>query len=178
MRFAIVLLATLNFAMFGIALRVVFARDGRTAPPTRLMVSIGTVFSCLHVYLLWTAPLEPHDIAIGAVLYTLALALFSWAAHSVRGRDFRLAYSPGAPTLVFSGGPYRWVRHPLYLSYSLAWCAGVVTLSDWRLLLTLAIMLAFYIAAAYREERQMLRGPAADQYQAYRRQVGVLLPRF
>jgi protein-S-isoprenylcysteine O-methyltransferase Ste14 len=176
LRLTIVFLATLNFVMFGIALRVVFSSNGRAAPPTTLLVSVGTMFSCLHVYLLATAPLEPNHIAVGAVMYLLACALFSWTAHSVRGREFTLAYAPGTPPAVFSGGPYRWVRHPFYLSYSLAWSAGVVTVSDWRLLMTLAIMLGFYVAAAYREEQQMLRGPAADQYRAYRRQVGLLPP--
>jgi protein-S-isoprenylcysteine O-methyltransferase Ste14 len=38
-------------------------------------------------------------------------------------------------------------------------------------------MLAFYVAAAWGEEAQLLRGPAADEYRAYRSQVGVL-PRF
>jgi protein-S-isoprenylcysteine O-methyltransferase Ste14 len=79
---------------------------------------------------------------------------------------------------VFSGGPYRWIRHPFYLSYSIAWFAGVVALADRRLLLTPLVMLGFYAAAAYREERQMLRGPAAAEYRAYRRQAGVLIPHF
>jgi protein-S-isoprenylcysteine O-methyltransferase Ste14 len=177
LRFAIVLLAALDFALFGIGLRVVFARGGRLAAATRVVVVLGSVFGCLHVYLLATGPLEPHHMAAGAGLYTVACALFTWASHSVRGRNFRLAYAPGTPSRVFSGGPYRWVRHPFYLSYSLAWCAGVVALWDWRMLGTVAIMLAFYVAAAWGEERQLLRGPAADEYRAYRRQVGVL-PRF
>ena len=178
MRFGIVLLATLDFALFGIALRLVFARGGRTARPTRLLVLIGSAFSCLHVFLLATAALEPITVAAGAMLYTLAGGLFTWAAHSVRGRTFRLAYASNRPSWVFSGGPFRWLRHPFYLSYSLAWSAGVVALADPRLVWTLVIMLAFYVGAAWREEQQMLRGPAANAYRAYRRQAGVLLPRF
>jgi protein-S-isoprenylcysteine O-methyltransferase Ste14 len=177
LRLAIVLLATLDFALFAIGLRVVFARGCRMAVATRLVVVLGTAFGCLHVFLLATAPLEPHYIAAGAGLYSVACALFTWTSYSVRGRDFRLAYAPGTTSRVFAGGPYRWVRHPFYLSYSLAWYAGVVALWDWRLLWTVAIMLAFYVAAAWGEEAQLLRGPAADEYRAYRSQVGVL-PRF
>ena len=114
--------------------------------------------------------------AIAAVLYVLAGALFSWAAHSVRGRGFKLAYVPNSPNVVFTGGPYRWFRHPLYLSYTLAWIAGAIAAMSVPLLFTVAAMVAFYVGAAYREEHQLLRSAAGDDYRAYRRQAGVLLP--
>lgn len=177
MRVTIVLLAALTFSLFGAALRVVFAPSENAPLPTRLLVALGLAFSALHLYLLATAPLTPGGACLGGALYSLACALFLWTAFSVRGRRFKLAYAPGTPPAVYAGGPYRWLRHPFYLSYTLAWCAGVIALSDWRLLLTVATMLAFYVGAAYREERQMLRGPAAAQYRAYRRHTGVLVPR-
>lgn len=178
MRFTIVLLAGVNFALFGLALRTVFAGDDRRPFATQLLVAIGVAFSCLHLYLLSTAPLLPRNVSLGCGLYLLAFVLFTWAARSVRGRNFRLAYAPGSPPPVFSGGPYRWIRHPFYLSYTVAWFAAVVALADRRLLLTPFVMLGFYVAAAYREERQMLRGPAAAEYRAYRRYAGVVIPHF
>ena len=178
MRITLVLLAVGNFALFGIALRVLFARERRTPPATRLMVSVGLLVSCLHVYSLATAPLPTTDAVAAGGLYVLAGVLFSWAAHSVHGRGFRLAYVPNSPNAVFTGGPYRWFRHPLYLSYTLAWIAGAVAVTSIPLLFTVAAMVAFYVGAAYREERQILRGAAGDDYRAYRRRAGVLLPKF
>lgn len=178
MRITLVLLALANFALFGIALRVVFAPERRTPLVTRLMVGVGLVVICLHVYALVTAPLPALAAATGAGLYVLAGALFSWAAHSVRGRGFRLAYVPNRPNAVFTGGPYRWFRHPLYLAYTLAWIAGAVAALSITLLVSVAAMVAFYVGAAYREERQILRSAAGDEYRAYRRQAGVLLPKF
>lgn len=177
-RTILVLLAVMNFALFGIALRVLFERERRTPLATRVMVAVGLFVSCLHVYALWTAPLSVGAAVTGAGLYLLACALFSWAACSVRGRHFRLAYVPNTPNAVFTGGPYRWFRHPLYLSYTLAWIAGAVAAMSIPLLITVAAMVTFYVGAAYREERQMLRSAAADEYRAYRRQAGVLLPKF
>ncbi len=173
-----VLLAVMNFALFGIALRVLFVREGRTPLVTRLMVGVGLVVSCLHIYVLATAPLPATAAATAAGLYVLAGALFAWAAHSVHGRGFRLAYVPGTPSVVFADGPYRWFRHPLYLSYTLAWIAGAVATQSILLLVSVAAMVAFYVGAAYREERQILRSAAGDEYRAYRRQAGVLLPKF
>ena len=176
-RIAIVLLALVNYALFGIALRRLFTRDRRTPLATRVMVAVGSGVTCLHLYGLATEPLTARAAAVAAGLYVLAGGLFLWAAHSVRGRGFRLAYVPGAPAAVFSGGPYRWVRHPLYLSYTLAWTAGAVAVLSLHLLFTVAAMVAFYAGAAYREERQMLRSTAAAEYRAYRRRAGVLLPK-
>ena len=177
MRITILCLAIANFALFALALRLLFARERRTPLPTRVMVDVGVAISCLHVYALATSPLGTGAAAIAAVLYILAGALFSWAGLSVRGRGFRLAYVPSSPNVVFTGGPYRWFRHPLYLSYTLAWIAGAVAAMSVPLLFSVAAMVAFYAGAAYREERQLLRGAAGNAYRAYRRQAGVLLPR-
>ena len=178
MRMTIVLLALVNFALFGMALRVLFAPERRTPPVTRLMVGVGLAVSCVHGYVLATAPLDARAVAAGACLYVLAGALFSWAAFSVRGLGFRLAYVPSTPSAVFSGGPYRWFRHPLYLAYTLAWSAGAVAVLSIPMLCTVAAIVAFYVVAAYREERQILRSAAGEAYRAYRRHAGVLLPKF
>jgi protein-S-isoprenylcysteine O-methyltransferase Ste14 len=177
MRITILVLAITNFALFAVALRLLFARERRTPLRTRVMVDVGVVISCLHVYGLATAPLKTSAVEIAAALYVVAAALFTWAALSVRGRGFKLAYVPNSPNAVFTGGPYRWFRHPLYLSYALAWIAGAVAAMSVPLLFTAAAMIAFYVGAAYREERQMLRSAAGDDYRAYRRQAGVLLPK-
>lgn len=178
MRTAIVLLAMMNFALFGIALRVLFERERRTPLVTRAMVGVGLGVSCLHLYVLATAPLAMPSAATAACLYVLAGGLFAWAARSVQGRGFRLAYVPNMPDVVFTGGPYRFFRHPLYLSYTLAWIAGAVAPLSIPLLFTVAAMVAFYVGAAYREERQILRSAAGPEYRAYRRDAGVLLPKF
>jgi protein-S-isoprenylcysteine O-methyltransferase Ste14 len=178
MRMTIVLLAVMNFALFGIALGVLFERERQRPLATRVMVAVGLLVSCIHVYALGTAPLSMAAVLAAAGVYILAAALFLWAAHSVRGRGFRLAFVPNSPSTVFTGGPYRWFRHPLYLSYTLAWIAGAVAVMSIPLLFTAAAMVSFYVGAAYREERQILRSAAGDDYRAYRRQAGVLLPKF
>jgi protein-S-isoprenylcysteine O-methyltransferase Ste14 len=174
----LVLLASLDFIGFGLALRVIFAAVDRPPLLTRLMVLIGSAFSVLHLWRLATAPLHVPGAMAAAALYIAGGALFAWAAHSIRGRNFRLAYVPAVPAAVFSRGPYRWVRHPLYLAYTLAWIAGAVALRDTQLLLSAGVMLGFYVGAAWREERQMLRGRTAEDYREYRQHTGMLLPRF
>ena len=55
--------------------------------------------------------------------------------------------------------------------------ASAVAAMSVPLLFSVAAMVAFYVGAAYREERQLLRSAAGDDYRAYRRQAGVLLPK-
>jgi protein-S-isoprenylcysteine O-methyltransferase Ste14 len=124
LKVSIVLLAAVTFLLFGAALRFVFARSERTPIATRLLVAAGAACSCLHLYLLWTAHLEARSVRAGAAFYLLACVLFVWTARSVHGRNFRLAYVPGMPAALFRGGPYRWVRHPFYLSYTRLLCRG------------------------------------------------------
>ena len=56
MRMTILILAIINFALFALALRLLFARERRMPLPTRAMVDVGVVVSCLHAYALATLP--------------------------------------------------------------------------------------------------------------------------
>lgn len=75
-------------------------------------------------------------------------------------------------------GPYRWVRHPLYLGSFLAalgFCVMVRTLWGWLLLLPL--FLAVYGAQVASEERH-LRAEYRAAHAAWARQVPMLVPRW
>jgi len=69
---------------------------------------------------------------------------------------------------------YRYVRHPLYLGFLLAfWAAPVMTLGH----LAFALGMSAYVAVGVTfEERDLVRA-FGDRYRDYRRQVGMLLPR-
>lgn len=80
---------------------------------------------------------------------------------------------PYTPVTFRTPRPYRWIRHPLYFGFLLAfWMAPTMTLS--HLLFTLATT-AYVLVAIQFEERDLLReyGPA---YADYRRTVPMLLP--
>jgi protein-S-isoprenylcysteine O-methyltransferase Ste14 len=87
-----------------------------------------------------------------SALFALGMGIFGWAAASL-GRAFLGNVEPVTDHLA-TGGPYRWVRHPLYLAMVVtALAISLGTRSLWGLVGTIVLFLP---SAAYRaamEER-------------------------
>ena len=102
------------------------------------------------IYLRWS----PGDVAsptVGLVLVTLAAGL-SFVSLLTMGRLFGVR--PALRGLVTSG-PYRFIRHPMYLSYMLADIG--YNLQEWNFL-TLLLVLVGWMSLVYRiyaEERML-----------------------
>jgi protein-S-isoprenylcysteine O-methyltransferase Ste14 len=70
---------------------------------------------------------------------------------------------------------YKWVRHPLYLGFFLAfWAAPEMTAGH----LLLAVGVSIYMLIAIRYEERDLTDLFGDDYRRYRSAVGMLTPRF
>lgn len=70
---------------------------------------------------------------------------------------------------------YKWVAHPLYAGFFLAfWSTPHMTAGH----LLLAISLSIYMLVAIRYEEHDLAGVFGEDYRRYRSSVGMLIPRF
>jgi protein-S-isoprenylcysteine O-methyltransferase Ste14 len=70
---------------------------------------------------------------------------------------------------------YKWVRHPLYLGFILAfWATPRMTAGH----LLLAAGMSVYILIAIRHEERDLVDLFGADYEDYRQRVGMLTPRF
>lgn len=111
----------------------------------------------------------------------LAIAGFAWGVVSLDHFDpfgvqpvlAHLEGRPPRPSRLVVRGPYRWVRHPLYLA-TLVLIWSNLELSADRLLLDL-LWTAWMVAGSVLEERDLV-AELGEAYRAYQRRVPMLLP--
>lgn len=110
------------------------------------------------------------------VAVTAAGLLFTWWARIHIGRLWSDLVVKKAGHHVVDTGPYRLVRHPIYLGLILAAFAAAIEKGTSFALLGAAIMtLAFYIKAR-REERFLRAELGENAYDTYARKTAMLVP--
>jgi protein-S-isoprenylcysteine O-methyltransferase Ste14 len=124
----------------------------------------------------WTTiPLLNGAVAMG--LLVAGIALYEWARRTIRGRKFHLAWTGDVPDAVCENGPYARVRHPIYLAYMLAFLALLVAMPGWPTAAIFLFNLVLFGQAALGDERSLAKSPLAAEYLAYKRRVGMFVPR-
>ena len=113
-------------------------------------------------------PLGFAIVAVGMLLFAVTLVYL--------GRAFLGEVEPVTNRLI-TGGPYRFVRHPLYLSMFVAVMGTAVALrSLWGMLITLAVFVPLGLYRASLEDEALARR-FGEEWQAYARRTPFLLPR-
>ncbi len=137
---------------------------------------IPTTIAFFGTYAVWLMPFLPRahvspTLEILSAIVTLIGSLAIICAVSYLGKSFSIA--PQARKLVI-GGPYRIVRHPLYVAEEIA-TVGVLLQYEWyAALLFLVIHLALQIRRMDYEE-SLLRAVFPD-YEAYAQRTARLIP--
>lgn len=112
--------------------------------------------------------------SLGLALFSLGMVGFIWAVLYLR-ETFLGIIAPVSDRLI-TNGPYRWVRHPLYLSMMIMLLGLALSFrSLWGVLTTLAFFVPAVIYRAYLEERAL-----AEKYKGawrdYSRHTSFLIP--
>ena len=119
----------------------------------RYRVALGSVMALVT---LWLARPSRASLVSGAALACAGAALRLWAAgHVEKSRE------------VTSSGPYRVIRHPLYLGSTLIGFGVAVAAGQVWLGLAIVIYLAATLTAAMRAEEAHLREKFGDAYDQY-----------
>jgi protein-S-isoprenylcysteine O-methyltransferase Ste14 len=183
-RFEPVLLNTLLFGVFAVH-HSVLARSAAKAwlarhlPPQlerSLYVWVASALFAL-VCLLWrpvTGVLH-HVEGLASAPHWLVVGVGAWLTATAAGvldplelAGIRQARGEAGPPAFRIIGPYRWVRHPIYLGWMLI-VFGVPHMTGTRL--TFAIVSTAYLLIAIPFEERTLIDVFGDTYRAYRRQV-------
>jgi len=117
------------------------------------------------------APLRWSGAGLGAV----SLALTLWIFRTI-GKNITSTVETREEHELVTGGPYRWVRHPLYtVGTSFFVLLGIVAANWFMGLASLSVLVMLLIRLPKEEEKLIER--FGDEYRAYIERTGRLLPR-
>jgi protein-S-isoprenylcysteine O-methyltransferase Ste14 len=168
----------ITLIVFAVALQNFFVQPATLTRGQRFFQDLSIVMGVTHgLALLVLDSVSDVRAAIGIAMYTIALALFLSAIEAARRvpmtRTF--VYEPKCNNIIRQG-PYRIIRHPVYLSYSLAWSAAPMATHNLVLAITAVTMITCYVLSAREEERRMMLGTMRDEYTAWQRRTWRLIP--
>jgi protein-S-isoprenylcysteine O-methyltransferase Ste14 len=137
-----------------------------------LVILSGVVLSAFTVLLEQPAAAQ----LAGLALMMAAYGLFWRAIAETRAAALLAAFDEKVPGSLVTTGPYRFVRHPFYVSYMLFWAGwGIACWTLWAII-PLVGMTATYWRAALDEEAKFARTPMAAQYQSYMKTTARFIP--
>ncbi len=170
----VLLTGTACFLSFSWAVRFHFDKAGRLPRGMQVVSAVSFLAFTWFLYGLGSRPggfrLAPFALCV------LSLLLFWWCIRHTRRKRFPLAFSPDAPALLDTQGPYQVVRHPFYLAYLLFWVATALAVPGLLPWAVPAVMAALYTAAAAKEEAEFADSILASEYQRYRMRTGMFTP--
>ncbi|MEW5987426.1 MAG: isoprenylcysteine carboxylmethyltransferase family protein [Chloroflexota bacterium] len=149
----------------------------------RSYLLIGVLFFVPCILLWRPLPLRlsrPARLAAlvgGALLYFSGLALALWGRLAL-GRLYNVSSSLAAQLYsdhqLVTGGPYAYVRHPMYLGIIVAACGSLLLYRAWTTLLVALAFLGLPVRA--RREEQVLAAAFGPQWQEYCHRVPGWIP--
>jgi protein-S-isoprenylcysteine O-methyltransferase Ste14 len=113
----------------------------------------------------------------GCVLALCSVLLYEWTRRTVIDRNFYVGLAGEVPPALCEAGPYRYVRHPFYLSYMVAFIAVAVAFPSLIVVGVCLFNFGFFVYMALDDERVLLRSSLAADYESYKKRVGMFLPR-
>lgn len=156
-------------------------REGRLSVVVRpvlffLMIAALVLYGIDPGWMRWFAvPLPTWLRWMGAGLGFLSLGLLTWVQHTL-GRYWSSGLQLRQEHVLVTGGPYRWVRHPMYSAIFAFFVGGCVIAANWLLVL-LAVAATIVLYRRIDKEEAMMLERFGDKYRTYTRRTGRLLPR-
>jgi len=178
-QFTICLVAvSLTFLCFSGAMRLYFRAQGPSTVWQRVMKGAVLGSSVALYVAIWSSRSEQSGTRwLAILLLALAQILFWWSIVAHGHMRPAIAFSDEPAPRVVSWGPYRWIRHPFYTAYLLAWAAAALIALQPGLLVVTGVMGLIYAIAAHSEERAILESPLASEYSRLRETTGAFWPR-
>ena len=129
----------------------------------RLRVPLGFLSAAIAY---WLAQPTPRSVLLGMSIAAVGELLRIWASgHIDKGRE------------VTRSGPYRFIRHPLYVGSAIMGLGFIVAARSWAAGFLVASYLGLTLTAAIRTEEAVLDARFQGEYAAYREGLTPAVPR-
>lgn len=167
-----------TFIVFAVALQNFFVQPPTLTRQQRLFQDVSVLIGVAHALALFVLDSAGEAWAIaGITMYAVSLTLFLAALEAARRvpmtRTF--VYTPKCDTIL-TKGPYRVIRHPIYLAYSLCWLAAPVATHSLVLGSSALFMITCYLLSAREEERLLATGARAAEYAVVLKRTWRMIP--
>jgi protein-S-isoprenylcysteine O-methyltransferase Ste14 len=110
-----------------------------------------------------------------AALALAAVALFAWSVRHL-GVHFRIQAVVTGDHCLVTGGPYRFLRHPIYASLLLMLIANILLVARWQSALGALVLFIAGTEIRVRVEERLLASRMPAAFAAYRAQVPAYIP--
>jgi protein-S-isoprenylcysteine O-methyltransferase Ste14 len=125
----------------------------------------------------WAQLLIPDLLRwLGVGVGIISLPFLVWVQHTL-GKHWTISLELQRGHTLVTGGPYRWVRHPMYSVHIVYFFTWVLVSANLLLLINYLLTIILIFARIPKEET-MLLDRFGDEYRAYMKRTGLLLPRF
>ncbi|MGD8402166.1 MAG: isoprenylcysteine carboxylmethyltransferase family protein [Anaerolineales bacterium] len=116
---------------------------------------------------------------VGSLFYFPGIVLYLWGYWTL-GRMFGISSGFGANLYqdhkLVQNGPYRYVRHPMYLAVILAALGALLIFRTWAMVLFVPLSLGVIFRA--RQEEHLLADEFGEKWESYCQEVNGWVPRF
>jgi protein-S-isoprenylcysteine O-methyltransferase Ste14 len=149
---------------------------GDRAPMVANFTALGLLFLSLLIFSTSPAGFIALLLALSGSLLALAGAALVVICHGELGAAWSFAPKADPSTGLITTGPYRLVRHPIYLGLALLAVGQAVAFGSWPALFIALAGIVPTLAWRARAEEKLLSRAFGESYEAYRQRTKMIVP--
>ena len=186
------ILLTVNFMLVALLPVIFFRRDGKltlmwllTAAPWGIAPAlfISQYFGILeHPMVIADSVFYTWMSSIGSVLSAISIGLIAMTmgSHRIPLALWHQNPQDDAPSTIVTWGSYKYIRHPFYTAFILAFIACILIAPHWSILILGIYTMVMLNHTASKEERRLCNeeGQFGQEYREYMKHTGRFFPKF